>query len=400
MDEIIIKDICINENSIIISFDGLKRIDAWLENNNRHCPNIFYINVDNDNKCILLEYQNLYNFIKRFPGQVFKLSLCTKIKRINYKIAKIIKNQCINDVLIIAEKNGLFFSKSKASLKNKLLVEYFTDIQHENKSVFENIDKLPINTLNIGTCFSRSIFKSDEYFNPTYKKYFNIKKTIFHNSFISIFSDEIKYDYSKIEDLKTGDAGNYIGMEFKKDIENLFIDNDFQLVIVDNYIDATSPIVKYNNNSYLTYNKYLSESIFKRFFSSCEIIYPGSKKHLELYKKSIIDFNKILSKYNIENIVLVGGRLSKFKIDEQINQIYMWDDKIDWILDVNKNWDEVDKIFLEEIPNSVYIDKRKTFWKSDIHSPIIGGASPSHYQSEYYKELFEDILKFLNGDIL
>ena len=57
---------------------------------------------------------------------------------------------------------------------------------------------------------------------------------------------------------------------------------------------------------------------------------------------------------------------------------------MEWILNVNKNWDEVDRIFLEEIPNSIYIDKRTTYWKSDVFSPMIGGDSPSHYQSGYY----------------
>ena len=69
---------------------------------------------------------------------------------------------------------------------------------------------------------------------------------------------------------------------------------------------------------------------------------------------------------------------------------------MEWILNANKNWDEVDKVFLEEIPHSVYIDKRNTSWKSDVFSPILGGASPSHYQSAYYKELFHDIMCFLN----
>lgn len=399
MDEVIIKNVCVNKDSIVIFFDSSERIEAWLENNNKHDPNILYINVDNDNKCILLKYQNLCSFIERFSGQVFRLSLCTATKRMHYKVAKDIKNQWINNILLVVREE-FFFSKSKPVHKNNLLTEHFIDIQHKNKLIFENIDKLPIDTLSIGTCFSRSIFRSDEYFNPIYKKYFNIKKTIFHNSFISIFSDEIKYDYSKIEDLKTGDAGKYVGIEFKKNIENLLINNDFQLIIVDNYIDATSPIIKYKDNSYLTYNKYMSESIFKRFFSSCEIIYPGSKKHLELYKKSIIAFNNMLSTYDIKNVVLIGGRLSKFKTDEETDRTYKWNDKMEWILSVNDNWDKVDKIFLEVMPNSIYIDKRKTFWKSDIHSPIIGGASPSHYQSGYYKELFEDILKFLSKDFL
>ena len=65
---------------------------------------------------------------------------------------------------------------------------------------------------------------------------------------------------------------------------------------------------------------------------------------------------------------------------------------------LSKNWDKVDRIFLEEIPNSIYIDKRTTHWKSDVFSPMIGGASPSHYQSGYYKELFNDIISFLSRD--
>ena len=179
MSEIVIKAIYTSKDSIIIFFDGLEKIEAWLENNDKHCPNVLNVKVDNDNKCILLEYQNLCNFIERFPGQVFKLSLCTLIKRLNYKVAENIKNQCINNILIVVDDRKNFFIKSKSIAKNNFFVEHFLNIYHENKLIFENIDKLPVNTLNIGTCFSRSIFRSDKYFNPMYKKYFNIKKQYF-----------------------------------------------------------------------------------------------------------------------------------------------------------------------------------------------------------------------------
>ena len=107
-----------------------------------------------------------------------------------------------------------------------------------------------------------------------------------------------------------------------------------------------------------------------------------------------------MTKYHVKNVVLIGGRQSQYKINEQTDQLVQWNDKMEWILNVNRNWDKVDKIFLEEIPNSIYIDKRNTKWKSDIFSPMIGGASPSHYQSQYYKELFNDIISFLNQDLI
>ena len=214
-----------------------------------------------------------------------------------------------------------------------------------------------------------------------------------------MFSNRFDFDYSNIDDLVKGDAGKYIGIEFTKNMDALLKDNAYQLIVVDNYIDAVSPIIKIQENTYLTYNKYFSESIFKRFFSYCEIIYPGTDKHLSLYKQSIRLFNNMLKKYNIKNVVLIGGRLSKFKLDNDSVTRNIWVDKMDWILSTNHIWDEVDKIFLEEIPSAFYLDKRKTEWMSDNQSPIIGGVSPSHYQSGYYKELYKDLLQLINKDI-
>ena len=137
----------------------------------------------------------------------------------------------------------------------------------------------------------------------------------------------------------------------------------------------------------------------KRLFSSCDIIYPGTKEHLELYKKSIIDFRSLMYKYNIENVVLIGGRLSRYKIDDETLKTDLWDNKMDWIITTNKNWDKVDQVFLQEIPSVIYLDKRRTSWKSDVHSPIIGGASPSHYQSGYYKEIFNELIQLIDEDL-
>lgn len=396
-NKVLINDICIDKHSVIISFkvDNSEKIeiDSWLESKNKYNPKVLYIDTDNEKERIIIDTQELYSFIKNFPREAFKLSLATLSKRISYEFSTEFKEINTGDTSIITTKDFLFFIDTP---KDKMLTHNQVNIQYKNKKKLESINKLPVDVLSIGSCFSRNIFKSDEYFNPTYKKYFNLKKTLFHNSFISIFSDAIDYNFSMVEDLITGDAGLYTAIEFEKNIDKLFKDNNFKLVVLDNYIDATSPIIKYGNNSFLTYNRYLAESIFKRLLSSCEIIYPGTKQHLELYRKSIIQFNDLLIKYDIENVVLIGGRQSKYKINEKSNNIDIWSDKMEWILNANKNWDAVDKVFLEEIPHAVYIDKRTTSWKSDVFSPILGGASPSHYQSAYYKELFHDIMCFLN----
>ena len=167
------------------------------------------------------------------------------------------------------------------------------------------------------------------------------------------------------------------------------------MVVSDLYVDASVPVVHMQGNAYLTYNKYISESIFKRHLSSCEIIYPGTKAHATLFRTSLAAFRRWLKNRHIRDVVLVGGRLSQHKIDEKTKQIASWEDKASWIAEVNHNWDIADKLFLEELPDAIYLDKRSTSWMSDVHSPILGGASPSHYQSGYYKELFHDLLALI-----
>lgn len=397
--EIIIKEISMDNDFIYIFFDinsvQEMQIEGWIESKNKYNPNILNIIINNNQHCIVINRKDLCDFIQLFPKEWFKISLCDSTRRIKYKISNSLDDIFTDNYSIFRIEDSLFFIHNLAIQKNNLPKDDVANFQHTNKPRLNNFHSLPIKTLSIGSCFSRSIFKSDNYFNPTYKKFFHIEKTLFHNSLISLFSDTLDCDISKIEDLTSGDAALYVNIEFLKNIEDIFANNNFKLIVVDNYIDATSPVIKYGDNSFLTYNRYLAESILKRKISSYDIIYPGTKQHLELYRKSVIIFRNMIEKYNIKDIVLIGSRLSKYKIDEKNNYIDIWSDKMEWILTSNQNWDKVDKIFLEEIPNSIYIDKRSTNWKSDINSPILGGASPSHYQSMYYKELFSNITSYL-----
>lgn len=175
MNDVIITDICMSNMLIVISYSGSEQIEAWLENKNKHYPHILHIDVDNKNHNIIIEYQSLCRFIEHFPGHVFKLSLCTTSKWVIYKVSDQIKDLCINNIIVSVEDNAICFCGNKHINKSRFEERFSLDIHHKNKPMFENIEQLPVDILNIGSCFSRSIFRSDEYFNPMYKKYFCIK---------------------------------------------------------------------------------------------------------------------------------------------------------------------------------------------------------------------------------
>ena len=396
MHEIRIVAVACRRGMLVFSYRGEESVEAWVENINKHYPHILSLETPVGRHEICIDRQTLCGFLAHFARQRFRLSICNARMRFAYSVADDVRVALANDPLIRIEDNAILFEDVSPFAKTEARqVPSACSFIHKNKGRCEAADRFPVSILDIGSCFSRSIFKSDDYFNPQYKSYFRVNATLFHNSYISLFSNPISFDISGIEDLHVGDAGKYVGVEFSKDLDGRLQKGGVDVVVSDLYVDAAIPVVRIQAGAYLTYNKYISESIFKRHLSCCDIIYPGTKEHETLFRRSLVAFHRWLERHHVRDVVLVGSRLSRYKIDEKTKRIATWEDKASWIEEVNRNWDIADKLFLEELPDTIYLDKRSTLWMSDVCSPILGGASPSHYQSGYYKELFQDLVDLI-----
>lgn len=403
MFDLTIKKILIENGVVQLFYESTTLIHAWIENVDKHRPDILDFQIDYLNQVAKTKLEDIYQLARGISISL-KFSFSDNQKKLSYTLKqspqKIVFNRDV--------PNLLFFINSKKeliihlSLKKQfefestfkfagIELDSFLKQQKKEKIARQKVNEI-INTMIVGTCFTRNIFTSDDYFNPDYKKYFHIAHTAFHNSFLSLMSSPIEETpYQKILDLKEKNVLKFIEIEFKKNFFDIVDEQKPDCIIVDNYIDATRPVIEYKSNCYLTYNKYFSESIFKRFFSMCDIIYPGTQLQETLYRLSIREFAAQIKKRNLLNVILIGGRLSNRKINTKSGIVEEWTEKSDWIEFTNNNWNRMDQIFLEELPFATYIDMRKTKWLSDVHSPIVGGASPSHYQSEFYKECFAQI---------
>ena len=392
-------------SGIKIFYQGQQLNDAWLENTNKYLPNIIDLEINQVEKSIFIDlksiiqqhqFNNLYNTLK--------LSLSTGFTRLTYTastdLQRVLSNlSSVGINCFFDENSNLVFQITASSYQDERKSKQQTlncyPIVKKN-NCFPLVYKCPpYKVIVIGSCFSRSIFKSSSYFNPSYKNFFNIVYTSFHNSFISMMSQPINDNYHQYDDLTMPEIQSYVAMEFEKNIIELIDQFQPDLIIIDHYIEATAPIIKLNNNVLLTYNKYFAESIFKSKFSGCDVIYPGSEKHIQLLESAFTNFALQLTQLNLPtNIILLGSRLSNTKININTREISPWLDKKDWIQSSNTYWDKADQLFLAVVHDTFYLDMRSTNWLSDIESPIIGGASPSHYQSEYYKEIFKLLLDF------
>ena len=78
MKEIIITDFLLQPQSIIISYKSSEKIEAWLEDCNKHNPNIMSLDIDYSRQQIVLAKNKLKTFTKDLQGHKLKLSLCNK----------------------------------------------------------------------------------------------------------------------------------------------------------------------------------------------------------------------------------------------------------------------------------------------------------------------------------
>ena len=378
------------EEDVILLYFNHGEFNAWLENTNKHIPDIYELKKKSENvfgfNCSLLTGV--------FTQTSLKLSVSNDTERLNYSLPyEYLEYAVVGDFeFTLRESNGyltvLIQNKSELFWSRKLNL---ASLHYSTSSRFEKVERPtgPVKVGVIGSCFSRSMFRSEEYFNQGYKDLFTIPLTFFHSSLISLMSKRLEdNDYLLIHDLLGHEVCRYIEVEFLKNVKERIKSARVEYIVIDNYSDAALEVVRVDDCSFLTYNKYFSESIYKRKFSGREIFVPGEKKHIERYRAALKSFFLLLQELDLDKkLVLIGGRLSEFRTQSE-----RWESKMGWIKITNRNWDIYDAIFLDEFKNAKYIDMRYTNWISDVNSPITGGASPSHYQSEFYKELYKKTL--------
>ena len=403
-NKILLKSVKCLAKHIEIFIDGENTAKfAWLENIDKHFPDVFSVEHNFHNDSFIINKNKLLNLGR---SVILRLCFSNDTDSIEYSFSKdfsILKFNTPDDYLQVAIENNLL---TISTLKNHIEKEKSTNdnsdysltvfLESRNRNLTDirmKIENAPVNIFVIGTCFARSIFKSDLYFNPDYKKYFHVGFTAFHNSLVSLMSEAINDNsYLHTTDLLTQDVFKYIDMEFKKNFFD-FVDNckpDY--IFMDNYIDANRPLIEISKNQYLTYNTYFSKSIYKRKFSDCTIYYPCSSEYEKLYREAAKKFYLELKKRNLDKkLIILGGRLSEIKIDELTQNEIPWEDLDYWIRPSNRNWNVMDRILLEEVPDASYIDMRHTNWVNEVNPPIKGGTSPSHYQSGYYRDIFEKL---------
>ena len=138
-----------------------------------------------------------------------------------------LKDNSINKNIILEKLPDL--DADYDDLENKLKnINTKINFSSENKEIeiFENnknelVLKVKERTSNkiriavLGSCYSRNMFNSGEYFNPNYKDIYDVVFTQFHSSVISAVSSPVNLNYSSEKYIKDSQL-QYVKRDFQK----------------------------------------------------------------------------------------------------------------------------------------------------------------------------------------
>ncbi|MEH7116856.1 DUF6270 domain-containing protein [Neobacillus vireti] len=259
----------------------------------------------------------------------------------------------------------------------------------------------PVMVAVIGSCYCRSAFNSTSYFNPDYKEYYNCVYTQFHSSVISLMSQPVPLDQSKMENLNDKQK-EFIKCDFdKKVFERLSLANP-EYVLIDFFADAARNLIKINDQSYISNSHILAETALEQeLITSNEniISHKNNEQYFELWKEAADQFiDRILTIIPQERIILNLGGFNDRYYDAEGKVVLFREYRQQIIRRNNYLWDRLNQYFISKLPKLKIIDLRTRNFIGHYNHPL--GLSPAHYESDYYKEFLKELNDILFKDLI
>ncbi|EHE6436346.1 teichoic acid biosynthesis protein [Listeria monocytogenes] len=248
----------------------------------------------------------------------------------------------------------------------------------------------PIKIAVMGSCFSRNAFNSKPFFNPDYKRFFEVTFTQSHTSLFSVLSKP--YTGINIDDYgnMTDNERRTLQADFDKGFFEKLENSNSDYLLLDLYADVLRGPIWLESGEILSLS-YISEQTgilndlpIKRLLdhSNNDAFFQEWTSYADKF------IEKLLTVLPAERIILnKGGFTTKYYDKNGAVQEY----KIKMRIERNNYfWDRLNNYFLSKVPTAQVIDFTKKPYIGDYYYPF--GHSFSHYESGYYKDFMREMI--------
>lgn len=223
-----------------------------------------------------------------------------------------------------------------------------------------------------------------------------------HDAFAGIMSQPLKMDISGATSKYQWDFDHFAKPLLEKIVVQKIIETKPDYIVIDTYSDAGCPLIKINDDVYITSNYYLnSSSIYEKIPKMC-VYGVDDIQRFELFKKYFNMFVEML-KQNCPNtkIILVKTRSSCELYDyDRINRkIFHYADKVEML---NKRREKYDRYILDTVENVRCLDMTDEYELADtgILKDYNYEISHNHYSVEFYRREFHKLQSIIIADML
>ncbi|HAA6420020.1 TPA_asm: teichoic acid biosynthesis protein [Listeria monocytogenes] len=353
-----------------------------------------------DNKAKLFEYY----FEQVFPIKKGLLKSETIISRNEFLASNINKENGIWDFFIrstdqpdlpIFIPDTIDLSKNKFyKVANQPFLARIIKNGAKNLSITTNpapeSNANPLKIAVMGSCFSRNAFNSKPFFNPDYKRFFEVTFTQSHTSLFSVLSKP--YTGVNIDDYSnmTDNERRTLQADFDKGFFEKLENSNSDYLLLDLYADVLRGPIWLESGEILSLS-YISEQTgilndlpIKRLLdhSNNDAFFQEWTSYADKF------IEKLLTVMPAERIILnKGGFTTKYYDKNGAIQEY----KIKMRIERNNYfWDRLNNYFLSKVPTAQVIDFTKKPYIGDYYYPF--GHSFSHYESGYYKDFMREMI--------
>lgn len=248
----------------------------------------------------------------------------------------------------------------------------------------------PLKIAVMGSCFSRNAFNSKPFFNPDYKRFFEVTFTQSHTSLFSVLSKP--YTGINIDDYgnMTDNERRTLQADFDKGFFEKLENSNSDYLLLDLYADVLRGPIWLESGEILSLS-YISEQTgilndlpIKRLLdhSNNDAFFQEWTSYADKF------IEKLLTVMPAERIILnKGGFTTKYYDKNGAVQEY----KIKMRIERNNYfWDRLNNYFLSKVPTAQVIDFTKKPYIGDYYYPF--GHSFSHYESGYYKDFMREMI--------
>ncbi|MGL5479570.1 MAG: DUF6270 domain-containing protein [Clostridium sp.] len=337
-----------------------------------------YFNINIDLKEVLNDYDSANN-----GKLILKLEINDLISKEISKIPILVKQGCS-----ISTDKIKFKSKFELNIVN---AEGFFSID-----ILEDISKVNYNTIKIsvlGSCLSRLPFSSNSFFNPNYKKKYQVVSTMFHTSLASLFGKPVENAEDYVNNYlltRNNKEREYIIKDMKKIFFNELREKKPDFLIIDFYQDAVRDLILFDDGEILSAGINLRNSKLLDIISKKSKIITHNEYDLfmKYWNDALIKFSKEIFKYISPNRVIIN---SSFCVNEYLDgsKVMKYKTLGGFVKKNNFFFEYMNKAALHKIKGSKCLDLSELGFIADKNHPE--GNTPTHYQQEYYKEFLKKL---------